>query len=229
MSTSGSTDFNLTSSEIVEAAFNVLGVAQEGEAMTARMVQDGTRALNLMIKTLGTKEHLWTQTEGTLAMVAGQASYAMTNPRPMRIMSVRRVLNGIETPLGMFSRQEYFDQPNKTQSPSIPVNFYFDPQQASGVLYLWPAPSTQAVASYTINLTYMRRMADMDANTNDLDMPQEWLETIVWNLAKRLMTQYPVNDPNLAVMVVSTADQLMADLLAFDNEPASIFLQMSDA
>lgn len=225
MSTSGTTSFNLTNLEIITAAFNQLGIGMEGEALTPRMVQDGQRALNLMIKTWGAQEHLWTKTEGTLAMVAGQAAYALTSPRPMRVLSVRRRQNGIDTPLNEFSRQEYFDQPNKTGSPSVPVSFYFDPQVGNGTLYLWPAPSSQTVANFTINLTYLRRMADMSASNNDLDMPQEWLEAVTWNLAKRLMTQYPCNDPNQMQLVLAMAAETYDSLSGWDNEPASIYLQ----
>lgn len=224
MAVAANSDFNLTASQIVETAFNTLGIGQEGEALTARMSQDGMRALNLLIKTYGAQDHLWTETEGTVAMVASQAAYVIT-PKPMRVLSVRRRLNGIDTPMQEFSRQEYFDQPNKTQSPSVPTSFYYDPQQATGTLYLWPAPSSATVSQYTINMTFLRRMANMDNNTNDLDMPQEWLEAIVWNLAVRLMAQYPVNDPNQASLIIGMAKQLYGDLKSWDIEPASLFMQ----
>jgi hypothetical protein len=225
MAVSGTTSYNLTEAEIVEAAFNVIGVGAEGEALTARMYSDGRRALNLMLKTWGANERLWLKAEGTVAMVADQAGYSLTAPRPMRILGVRRRLSGIDTPINELSRQEYFDQPNKTTPSGIPVSWYFDPQQAAGVLYLWPAPSASCVAQQTIHMTYLRRIADMTASSNDLDMPQEWLEATVWNLAARLMTQYPVNDPNLGAMVISGAKGLYDDLAGWDNETASLYMQ----
>jgi len=226
MSVSGSVDYNLTATEIVEAAFAVLGVAQEGETMTARMLSDGLRALNLMLKTWGTNEHLWLKTDGTVTMVASQAAYTLSSPKPMRVLDVTRVTSdGIETPLNELSWREYSDLPNKTGSPSIPVSYYYDPQLSTGTLYLWPAPSSTTVADFTMDMTYLRRISDMDASNNDLDMPQEWLETVQWNLAKRLMTQYPVNDPNLAQMVIATAVELLDQLRGWDNETASIYLQ----
>lgn len=224
MAVSTDSDFNLTASQIVETAFNTLGIAQEGEAMTARMMQDGMRALNLLIKTWGAADHLWTETEGTVTMVADQAAYNIS-PKPMRVLSMRRRLNGIDTPMTEMSRQEYFDQPNKTVSPSVPVSFYYDPQQATGTVYLWPAPSAATVAQYTINMTYLRRMANMDNNTNDLDMPQEWLEAVIWNLAVRLMAQYPANDPNQAGLIMAMAKELYDNLKGWDQEPASLFFQ----
>jgi hypothetical protein len=224
MSTSGSVDYNLTASEIVEKAFHILGKASEGEALTARMASDGLSSLNLLIKTWGAQKHLWTLTEGTVTLVTGQAAYVLT-PKPMRVMSVRRRTDGIDTPMNEMARQTYFDQPNKTENPSTPVSFYYDPQRATGTLYLWPAPDANAVSTFTIHTTFLRRMDDMDAAGNDLDMPQEWLQAVVWNLANELETEYPVNDARLAAKIERKAEILYANLKGWDNEPASIYLQ----
>lgn len=225
MTTSGTINYEPTTTEIITWAFNNLGVAQEGEALTAKMYQDGLRALNGLIQTLSAHPHLWTATEGSVSLVADQAAYVVS-PRALRVLECRYRLNGIDVPMTMFSRQEYFDQPNKTTSPSIPVNFYFDPKVSNGTLYLWPSPSSQTVAAgYTIHYTFIRFLDIMNATNQTLDLPQQWIEPIVWNLAKRLSTQYPVNDPNLMKAVWAQADEAWQRLLQFDNEPASLFMQ----
>lgn len=224
MSVSGTTDFNLTAAQIVEKAYHILGKASEGEAMTPRMLSDGMSSLNLLIKTMGAQSHLWTTEEGELTMVADTPSYVIS-PKPMRIISARRHQLGIDTPMNELARSTYFDQPNKTESPSIPVSFYYDPQRAVGTLYLWPAPAASIISSVTIRYTYLRRMDDMDVTNNDLDMPQEWLQAIVWALASDLETEYPVNDARLANKIDGKAAALVAALKGWDNEPASMFLQ----
>lgn len=223
MTTSGVTIYQPTTTQIIEAAFNILGVAQEGEALTPRMFSDGLRALNMLIVSWNAHPRLWIYQEGTLALVGDQAAYAITDPRPLRITSVRYVNQGIQVPMTEMSRQEYFDQPNLTTSPSIPVSFYFDPQVSEGTLYLWPCPSVSVASQYTLSYTYIRRMDVMTATNQTLDFPQEWIEPVTWNLAKRLMTQYPVNDPNLAIMVRTDADQYYNALMQWDNEPASLY------
>lgn len=227
MTVSTSTAFTMTAAQIITRAYNILGVGAEGEELSARMYTDGLENLNLLIKTLDAEDHLWIRTEGTLTTVAGQAGYSLgaSGPKPMRIMSVRRRLNGIDTPLTEMARETYFAQPNKSQSPSTPGSFYYDPQQALGVLYLWPAPSASFVSTQTVTLTYLRRMGDVLATSDEIDLPQEWLQTIIWNLANDLETQYPVNDPRLANKIERRAGQLMMELKGFDNEPASLMLQ----
>ncbi len=226
MTTSGIEAYELTTTSIIEWGFANLGVAQEGEALTPRMYTDGLRGLNGLIQTLSAMEHLWTATEQTLTLVADQAAYVVS-PRALRVTMCRyRQPGGTDVPMMMFSRQEYYDQPNKLTSPSIPVNFYFDPKVDDGTLYLWPAPSAQTVAAgYTIRYDYVRFLDVMTATNQTLDIPQQWIEPIVWNLSKRLMTQYPVNDAGLATLVLSQAKEYWDRLMAWDNEPASLYMQ----
>ncbi len=225
MTTSGTITYQPTVLEIIEGFFNILGVAQEGEALTPRMYADGLRAYNGYLQTCSAQPHLWTATEGTLALVADQAAYVVS-PRALRVLSCRYRLNGIDVPMTMFSRQEYYDQPNKTTSPSIPVNFYFDPKVDDGTLYLWPAPSAVAAADYTIHYTYVRFLDTVTSTDQTADLPQQWVEPIMWNGAKRLLTQYPVNDPNLMQLILGQAKEYEDNLRQWDNEPASMFFQL---
>jgi hypothetical protein len=224
MTTSGSISFGLNASQIVEKAFHILGKASEGEALSARMYTDGLSSLNLFLKTLNTIQHLWTKTERTLTLVDSTAAYDLT-PKPGRVLSVRRSYAGTEVPLYPMAREQYFDQPNKTLSPSTPVSWYYDPQATTGTLYLWPAPSASVASLFTLNITYLRRIEDMVASNDALDMPQEWLQAIVWNLANDLETEYPVNDGRLAQKIERKAAILLAQLSSWDNEPASVYLQ----
>jgi hypothetical protein len=227
MAVSGSTNFNLNANQIIDKAYHRLGKASEGEAISARMYQDGLSSLNLILKSkLGTSDRLSLRSEASLALVASQASYTLSSPFAMRIPSVRRRnSDGYDVPLNELSRQEYFDLPNKTASPSIPVSFYFDSQRDNGVLYVWPAPDTNAASDYTLEYTYLRRIDDMDVSTDDLDMPQEWLDPVIWLLADDLETEYPVNDPRLAAKIERKAIEAKQILDYWDTEGASIYMQ----
>lgn len=225
MTTSGQITYEPTVLEMIEGAFAILGVAQEGEALTPRMYSDGLRALNGLLQTWSAQPHLWTATENTLTLIAGQPSY-IVSPRALRVLSCRYRINGIDTPMRMLSRQEYYDLPNKTVSPSIPVNFYFDPKVDEGTLYLWPAPSASAALQYTIHYDYVRFLDIVDETNQTLDFPQQWVEPIMWNMAKRLLTQYPVNDVALMQLVLAQAREYEQSLDAWDNEPASLYMQV---
>lgn len=226
MSTSGSTNFNLVCNQMIDKAFHRLGKASEGEAMSARMYSDGRSSLNLILKSkLSTSDRLFLRTERSVTLVSAAAAYSLI-PKPLRILSVRRSdSDGREIPMNELSRQEYYDSPNKTTSTSVPVSWYFDPQTTTGVLHVWPAPDTNAAADYTLQITCSRPIEDMDDPSNDLDMPQEWIDPIVWMLADDLETEYPVNDGRLAQKIERKAMEAKQILDYWDTETTSLYMQ----
>lgn len=226
MPTSGTTTYTMTALEVIEKAFHRLGKASEGESLSARMADDGKSSLNLILKDLQAEIHLWTQTDGTIALVAAQAGYTLSSTTPLRILSARlRDTDSRDTPLSELSRQEYFELPNKTDPDGVPVSFYYDPQRAAGVLYLWPAPDTNAVADYDLYVSYLRRIEDISSTSDSLDIPQEWLQGIIWALADDLETEYPVNDARLAGKIERKAGEFMNKMRAWDTELTSIYIQ----
>lgn len=141
--------------------------------------------------------------------------------RPARLLSARRrSADGQEIPLTIMERPDYFDQPNKTNT-AAPTMVYYDPQRVTGQLYFW---STPAATTDTIRFTFERPLEKFDALTNTADVPDEWQETIAYNLAYRLApgTSFPLSERGL----LRTDALAMKDkLLGFDREYGSAFLQ----
>lgn len=220
MSTSGTTDYSLNSQQIITQALRIIRVLPAGVDPDGDDAEDAETALNLLLKTWTTHSHLWIVTAGSAALVADQIEYSVAAAR--RMISVRRryTTGAIDTPMTEMSRQEYDDQPNKETS-SVPVMWYFNPQRSSRTLYLWPPASAQTVTQYSLKYTYYRVIEDVDALNNDVDLPQEWLECLVWNLADRLMAYHNVGFPD----VTARAAALLAQLSGQDQETASVFMQ----
>jgi len=224
VTTSGTSDFSLVANQIIEEAFDLCGIGSEGEAVNADMYARAMRSLNLIVKTWGTSEHLWARTSKSVPLVAGQAVYELS-PKPMRVVECRRKVtaSGIETPLTEWARAQYTEQPNKL-AESIPVAFYYDPQETAGSLYLWPTASDGTASAMTIELTYLRRIEDFNDSNDDADLPQEWLQALSYALASELALKFGTA-PAIASKIDQRAAILRADLEAFDTEPASIFMQ----
>jgi hypothetical protein len=227
MTVSAVTSYSLTLNELIEEAFDLIGVGSEGEAVSADMYARAKRSLNLMILSWNADEYLWRRETRSVTLIASTASYALASPKPMRVEAARRknTASGFETPMTMWSRQEYLDQPNKTSSLSTPVNFYYDPQRDTGTLYLWPAPASNVASANTVELDILRPMFVMSSSADTLDFPQEWQEAVVYNLAVRLMAKYAVNDASQGQLVIAQAGNLLAQMKAWDQETASIYLQ----
>lgn len=222
MSTSGSTDFILNSRQIIDEALRLLGVLQEGASPSTARANEATNALNMMLKTWGASQRLWLMSEAVLTLVAGQAAYSLgTGVR--QVMSVRRRISGLDTPLTELSRSEYQDTPTKTQT-GLPNSWWFDRQRSTRTLYVWYVPDASVAAQYTLPYTYTRIIEDIDTLDNDPDVPAEWLEVLVYNLATRLGPRYGGIDTVEYAKIEAQASELMQLLPTLDQEEASIFL-----
>lgn len=220
MATSGSTDFSLDGREVILKAFKVAKIIALGETPTSSEMEDAALDLNLMLKTWSTKEHLWIKTEGTQALTAGSQSYSITAAR--RMLSVRRRTASIDTPICELAREEYYDLPTKA-AVGTPVSWHFDPQRSTRSLFVWPTASTAIAASTALHFTYLRVIEDIDALENDPDVPQEWLEALIYNLAVRLAGQYDDRAKADIVALRFDAKALLDDLSAQDQEPVSVY------
>lgn len=222
MSTSGSTDFALNSRQIIDAALQLIGVLQEGDSPSTARANEAATSLNMMLKTWGASERLWLMSEGIVTLVAGQASYSLgTGVRT--VLSVRRRVAGLDTPLNELSRSEYQDTPTKA-SIGLPNSWWFNRQRATRTLYVWMVPDAATAAQYTLPYTYTRTIEDIDTLDNDPDVPQEWLEVLTYNLAVRLGPRYGGIDTQEWAEIKAQAADLMALLPTRDQEESSIFL-----
>ena len=80
MSTSGSTDFSVTTEDIITEALELLGVLGEGEAPTADQITSSQRTLNMMAKTWQADGlNLFAVQRATLNLIDGQEVYNLGN------------------------------------------------------------------------------------------------------------------------------------------------------
>lgn len=225
------TDFTLTSRQVVEQAYALPGVIGLGRTPTANQAAQGLNVLNLMLKSLGTRPHLWLTTAGSLVLTTGTVSYSV--PLARRMMSVRRRVgtgvNAQDTPLSVLGRDDYDLTPNKAAT-GTPVSYYFDPQITTRTLYVWPTAAAAVAASTTLQYTYQRVIGDSDALDDAVNVPQEWLDCIVYNLAVRLAraSGQAENEPNAFADLKYEADRLLAVLSQDDQEDTSLFFSPSE-
>lgn len=230
MATSGSTNFVITRDEIITDAYSHLGHLDEGETLNSERLSYGARQLNKMLKAWAIKGlHLWTIYENALPLVDGKSSYTagptgdLVMQRPLRILSARRRVGSIDTPIWVTSREEYFSLPNKTtEAPATQI--YYDPQLVNGVIYVWPTPDN---STDTIRFDYEGLIQDFDTASDDTPLPSEWSEALSWNLATRLAGRENV-DLNTWGFVKGMADEMLTLVEWHDNEHAPLEFVFSD-
>lgn len=217
MALSGSANFNINARELITQTLRkmaVLGVAQALDADEAETVRI---ELNTMLKGWQrTGPHLWKKTEGSLTLVNATASYDLAlTLNPLRVLAARyRDTAGRDLPMRQFTRDDYFDLPIKT-SAGIPTQYYFDPQRGSPTLYVWPVKAT--ITTETVRLTYQKRIDDIDDLSDDIDIPQEHFDVVMYSLAERLLDDYGI-EGEAAQRIMLKAATLQQSALDWERE-----------
>jgi hypothetical protein len=96
----------------------------------------------------------------------------------------------VETTMSRMNRDDYISLPNKTTTGN-PLQFWFDRQRSQPRIWVWPVPTndfSQIVA------WQHRHIQDIGAFTNEIEIPQRWIEAITMNLAWKLALETPGTD-----------------------------------
>lgn len=180
MATSGSIDYRPTARQIIDFALRKTNLLALGEPSDADLVNDALRELEFLLKEWQTYPGLWHNDEVYFTPQANVYAYSLT-PYPYRVVDCRfRDDCAVDTPMGELTTQEYQDLPIKT-STGRPNVFWFRPQRDNAYLYIWPCLS--AVTTETIRVTIQRRLDDVDDLDNHIDILQDHLSTVGYNLA----------------------------------------------
>jgi hypothetical protein len=139
--------------------------------------------------------------------------------RPLRVVAARRfnLLSQIDVPMILMSRLDYRDLPNKT-TPGTPTQVFYDPLLTLGQMYVWPAPVS---AQDAVKFTWYRQIQDFNTPANTPDLPQEWINALVWNLSLEMTLEYDV-PPQRYEMIKERAAVSLDRVTGFDREPESI-------
>lgn len=235
----GATRYKLGTDRAIDAdELNVTTVATDTTTTALDVSAAGNIAVNDYIGVeLDTGVFHWTAvaaisgTSITLASAvpsiasAGNTVYAYTSviDRPLRVSQARYAYEygGSEVPCEIWSRQEYFEQPDKATQGSV-TNVYYSPQLTDGLLYVWPtAQATKGV----LNITVTRKFNLTTNNADTIDFPDEWAATVAYGLAAELADEYGVPD-NVKAAVVQKSRELLSANLAFDNDGLGLVVEI---
>lgn len=168
---------------------------------------------------------------GAIAIV-----YATSFVRPLRIPAARRfnLPSLIENPLVGMSRLDYFNMPDKTNLGSI-NQFYYSPQIGQnggqynpgtpvGQFYVWPTPASPIVDC--VKFTGLMPLQDFTNASQVGDFPQEWMSTLIYQLAVEIAPEYGVNQTDYALLL-GRANEKLDRLMSWDREPESVYFGVS--
>lgn len=173
--------------EIIEAALLDIEAVTMGQPVPARQAEHAVATLNRVMKAWQLRDETpsFLKARQSLALTTA-ASYTLNPVRPMRILSARVKRAGIETPMLRLTREDYDNLPNKA-TIGFPTQFYFDRQREASLFYVWPVLGV--AAGETVEITYEREIEDLGIN-DTIDLPGEWYDVAVKQLAARLVGPY---------------------------------------
>jgi len=222
MATSGSITELLTARVFVTQALSLITVLGGGETPSADDAAQGLTQLQWMLKSWQADGcNLWREEEETIVFPAATATVTL-DPRVMDVQEARAEISPtFQRILDRWERGEYIVLPNKSAAGQ-PTIFYFRRLRDSVTLTLWPVPTTE-INIFCTTARVIEDVTDLDQN---VDVPQEWSETVTYNLAARLLDTFGITEtrPVLAASIASKAASLYDKLSGFDR-PSAVFLQ----
>ena len=222
MALSGTRDEATTVADVISDAMTKVNLLVAGESVDASDQAVCLRNLRNMLRTWAAKGvRLWLTQDQTITPVAATSSYALTI-RALEVTQGWRRTDSLDTPLTMYSREQYNRLPAKSASGS-PFLFYVDRDLTATNVVVYPVPDATSAANDVLHFTCKVQIQDVTDSAETIEVPAEWMETLVYNLAVRIAPDFEVTPrPD----VVQMAQMLYADLEGQDRE-CSLFMRPS--
>jgi hypothetical protein len=159
----------------------------------------------------------------TLAAAVDAAASVFTYAQaiPDRVLQIRHLKwwglagNSLSIARNRLSSDQFHRLPDGTFG--TPVQWFFEPGREAATLHLFPTPDR----AERLTMTAKRPLYDFDNVADDPDFPQEWLETVITNLAVRLIPVFKNRVSPSAQLLIATAADLYDRLVRGDHEPVS--------
>ena len=233
MTTSSSTNFEVTRDQIIQGALRLVGGLAQGETPTTDQYTEASEALNLLVKAwMADGLHLWAMKEQQVILTASTNTYniglgqTINVAKPVRVVQafLRDATSSVDIPMRIITRDEYTRLGNKSSS-GRPIQLWYEPLGSYGVIHVFPTPSSTDASTSSIYIVYQRPFEDFDASADTPDFPQEWQEALKYGLAVRLATEYGV-PPNDRVLLKKEADEIKDLAMSNDVEEGSWFFSI---
>jgi len=197
MTTSGTTNFNLDIAELIDEAYERVGVegARNGYAFrTAR------RSMNLLFADWSNRGiNLWTLDQGSIPLIEGTATYALPTDTVDLLDAVVRTGSGssqADIVINRISEPVYATIPNKN-TEGRPIQMWVQ-RLITPQITVWPVPNQSS--TYTLLYWRLRRIQDAGSGANTVDMPFRFLPALVAGLAYYLALKAPGGLERLPVL-----------------------------
>jgi hypothetical protein len=198
MTTSGTSNFSLDLTEIVEEAFERVG----SEMRTGYDLRTARRSMNLMFADWANRGlNMFTYEQGSIPLVAGQATYNLPADTVDLLEHVIRTGAGsaatqADLTITRISVSTYATIPNKLQQ-ARPIQVWIERLNTPRIT-VWPTPDNSQ--PYVFVYWRLKRIQDAGNGVNTMDMPFRFLPCMVAGLAYYLALKVPGGADRLGIL-----------------------------
>lgn len=204
-------DYLATRNEIIEGAMRIVGALDKSQGLTAELLDQGVKALQLLVKSWSNKHlFLWSFNQTSFVTVAAQEAYTTTEltGNDDAIIGLDKawvVQSNEDVQLEVISWSRYQDIRDKTTNAGRPLAIAFKPEPNPS-FYLWPSPDIV----YTIKVLCLFPLRDFDSAAGSGDVPARFQRALKYGLAEDLFDEYP-GPINERVFVQAKAAELFRE------------------
>lgn len=190
-----------TANDIIRLALKMAGVLVAGQTPSAEDVNDSLTILNSMLG--GWNQNRWMvyHLVDIACPSANKQSYTVgpgadfNVTRPDRLQFVYARLEGegipnslgrIDYPLAIVEAHEEYAAISLKQLTSFPTIAFYDATFPIGTLYIWPIPND----NFEIHILVKETLTQFTDLNQPMNLPPEYYDAILYNLAGRLMVIY---------------------------------------
>jgi hypothetical protein len=150
--------------------------------------------------------------------------YRLRNTNTTSTFSVRQIVFSTSQqviPLSRLNRDDYWNLPNK-QFPSVrSLQYWFD-RQIEPSMYLWPVPNNDF---QMFQLLVEKQMQDVGRLTDQIYVPDRWLNSVQKSLSHSLSLQLPNVDMARVGYLEQQANKAFMQASEEDRDKSPIYLQ----
>lgn len=221
MAVSGTTLFNPDLAEIIEEAYERIGL----EIRTGYQFKTARRSLNYLVTSWANQGiNLWTVTPADITLVQGQGTYDLPDDCVDIIEHVIRQnpgsqYNQTDIIIPRIALPTYAAIPNKL-AQGRPVQVYVDRLSPTPTINIWPTPNQ---SGYIFHYWYLRRLDDAGATGNTTqDVPFRFYEALTAGLAYMLSLKQPDLDVNRIQILKANYDEVFQLAKDEDRDKAPV-------
>ena len=122
-------------------------------------------------------------------------------------------------PLARLNRDDYWNLPNKQFPSQRSLQYWYD-RQIEPKMYLWPVPNNDF---QMFQLVIEKQMEDVGSLTNELYIPDRWINSVQASLSHRLSMQIPGVDGNKIAYLEGQADKLFMQANNEERDKSPIY------